>query len=50
MKIWDLGGQTAFRSEWLSYAKSCDILIFMIDASNAFFYTVLINKSLMYYR
>ncbi len=34
MKIWDLGGQSAFRAEWLSYAKSCDILVFMVDASN----------------
>eukprot|EP00830_Metopus_es_P002193 TRINITY_DN1195_c0_g1_i1.p1 TRINITY_DN1195_c0_g1~~TRINITY_DN1195_c0_g1_i1.p1 ORF type:complete len:182 (+),score=22.76 TRINITY_DN1195_c0_g1_i1:47-592(+) len=34
MKIWDLGGQVQFRPEWACYAKSCDIIIFMIDASN----------------
>eukprot|EP00826_Nyctotherus_ovalis_P037807 TRINITY_DN3483_c0_g1_i12.p1 TRINITY_DN3483_c0_g1~~TRINITY_DN3483_c0_g1_i12.p1 ORF type:complete len:119 (+),score=18.52 TRINITY_DN3483_c0_g1_i12:161-517(+) len=33
MRIWDLGGQLQFRSEWPSYVKSSDVILFMIDAS-----------------
>ena len=42
MKLWDLGGQVQYRTEWLSYCKACDIIIFMIDASNV------INLKLQY--
>ena len=34
MKVWDIGGQVQFRSEWGNYAKGCDVIIFLIDASN----------------
>jgi len=37
MRIWDLAGQVQFRGEWISYAKTCDVIIFMVDASNVFF-------------
>eukprot|EP00826_Nyctotherus_ovalis_P008335 TRINITY_DN12155_c0_g2_i1.p1 TRINITY_DN12155_c0_g2~~TRINITY_DN12155_c0_g2_i1.p1 ORF type:complete len:109 (+),score=21.58 TRINITY_DN12155_c0_g2_i1:171-497(+) len=33
MRIWDLAGQMQFRSEWVSYAKTCDVIVFMVDAS-----------------
>eukprot|EP00826_Nyctotherus_ovalis_P008338 TRINITY_DN12155_c0_g2_i8.p1 TRINITY_DN12155_c0_g2~~TRINITY_DN12155_c0_g2_i8.p1 ORF type:complete len:106 (+),score=27.70 TRINITY_DN12155_c0_g2_i8:171-488(+) len=29
MRIWDLAGQMQFRSEWVSYAKTCDVIVFM---------------------
>ena len=34
MKMWDLGGQVHFRSEWAAYAKGCQVMIFVIYASN----------------
>ena len=36
MRIWDLAGQLQFRSEWASYAKTCDVIVFMVDASTVF--------------
>ena len=35
MKIWDIGGQVQFRREWGKYTKGSDVILFMIDASNA---------------
>eukprot|EP00761_Pharyngomonas_kirbyi_P012229 gb/GECH01012256.1/.p1 GENE.gb/GECH01012256.1/~~gb/GECH01012256.1/.p1 ORF type:complete len:188 (+),score=33.26 gb/GECH01012256.1/:1-564(+) len=35
MKVWDLGGQERFRSEWARYTEGVDILIFVVDASDA---------------
>ena len=34
MKIWDIGGQVQYRGEWGRYTKGCDVILFMIDASN----------------
>ena len=34
MKVWDIGGQVQFRSEWGKYTRGCDCILFMIDASN----------------
>lgn len=30
-KIWDLGGQTKYRSEWTRYTKGCDVICFTVD-------------------
>lgn len=32
MKVWDLGGQERFRSEWPRYTQGCDVIVFVIDA------------------
>lgn len=37
MKVWDIGGQVQYRSEWGRYTKGCDVILFMVDASNVFF-------------
>lgn len=34
MKVWDLGGQERFRSEWGRYTQGCDCVIFCVDASD----------------
>jgi ADP-ribosylation factor-like protein 8 len=34
LKVWDLGGQVQYRGEWGAYTRDCDILVFMIDATN----------------
>ena len=34
MKIWDIGGQFQYRTNWVDYAKLCDVIVFLIDASN----------------
>ena len=34
MKVWDIGGQVQYRSEWGRYTKGCDVILFMVDASN----------------
>jgi len=31
MKVWDLGGQARYRSEWGRYAKGSDVLVFVVD-------------------
>lgn len=33
LKLWDLGGQIQYRPEWVAYAKTCDMLVFIIDSS-----------------
>ena len=38
MKVWDIGGQVQYRSEWGRYTKGCDAIIFLIDASNVKIY------------
>lgn len=30
-KIWDIGGQEKYRSEWYRYAKGCNVIAFVID-------------------
>jgi len=30
-KVWDLGGQEKYRSEWPRYTKGCDCIAFVID-------------------
>eukprot|EP00163_Fabomonas_tropica_P033044 TRINITY_DN852_c0_g1_i1.p1 TRINITY_DN852_c0_g1~~TRINITY_DN852_c0_g1_i1.p1 ORF type:complete len:179 (+),score=34.16 TRINITY_DN852_c0_g1_i1:243-779(+) len=32
MKIWDLGGQSQYRSEWSRYIKGCDCMLFLVDS------------------
>lgn len=34
MKIWDIGGQFQYRQNWIDYAKLCDVIVFIVDASN----------------
>ena len=33
LKLWDLGGQVQYRPEWTAYAKTCNMLVFIIDSS-----------------
>ena len=33
LKLWDLGGQVQYRPEWAAYAKTWDMLVFVIDSS-----------------
>mgnify|MGYP000665456517 CR=1 FL=1 len=33
MKVWDLGGQIQYRTEWSRYSKTADALVFVVDAS-----------------
>ena len=32
LKVWDLGGQERFRSEWGRYTQGCDCIIYCVDA------------------
>jgi Arf/Sar family protein len=34
MRCWDLGGQAPFRAEWARYAVGCDVILFVVDASD----------------
>mmetsp|Transcript_19450 Transcript_19450/g.32006 ORF Transcript_19450/g.32006 Transcript_19450/m.32006 type:complete len:178 (+) Transcript_19450:210-743(+) len=34
LKCWDLGGQAQYRGEWGRYTKGCDVIIYVVDASN----------------
>eukprot|EP01061_Rhynchopus_euleeides_P026913 TRINITY_DN43803_c0_g1_i1.p1 TRINITY_DN43803_c0_g1~~TRINITY_DN43803_c0_g1_i1.p1 ORF type:complete len:180 (+),score=79.27 TRINITY_DN43803_c0_g1_i1:256-795(+) len=34
MKVWDLGGQEQFRSEWSRYTNGCDVVLFVVDSSD----------------
>lgn len=34
MKVWDLGGQERFRSEWGRYTQGCDCILYCVDASD----------------
>ncbi|KAL0479850.1 Arl8b [Acrasis kona] len=34
MKVWDMGGQERFRSEWAVYAATSDVVLFVVDASD----------------
>ena len=43
MKIWDLSGQVQARIEWPAYCKTCDVIIFMLDASN-----VILKRLILY--
>ena len=33
LKLWDLGGQVQYRPEWVAYARTWDLLWFVIDSS-----------------
>lgn len=35
MKVWDLGGQQSYRSEWARYARGVDVIVFVLDAADA---------------
>ncbi|KAF8291266.1 putative ADP-ribosylation factor-like protein [Trypanosoma cruzi] len=34
LKVWDLGGQERFRSEWGRYTQGCDCIIYCVDSSD----------------
>eukprot|EP01012_Entosiphon_sulcatum_P028402 TRINITY_DN34342_c0_g1_i1.p1 TRINITY_DN34342_c0_g1~~TRINITY_DN34342_c0_g1_i1.p1 ORF type:complete len:192 (-),score=43.27 TRINITY_DN34342_c0_g1_i1:210-746(-) len=34
MKAWDMGGQERFRKEWGRYTQGCDVILFVVDASD----------------
>ncbi|EGR29283.1 hypothetical protein IMG5_159290 [Ichthyophthirius multifiliis] len=34
MKMWDIGGQVQYRSEWGLYTRDADAILFVIDTSN----------------
>ncbi|EPY25233.1 Arf/Sar family, other [Strigomonas culicis] len=34
MKMWDLGGQERFRSEWGRYTQGCDCVVYCVDAAD----------------
>jgi len=31
MKVWDLGGQQKYRSEWSRYSRGSDVIVFVVD-------------------
>jgi Arf/Sar family protein len=33
MKVWDLGGQVQYRSEWSRYTKGTGVIVFVLDTS-----------------
>ncbi|MES1909116.1 MAG: hypothetical protein MHM6MM_001917 [Cercozoa sp. M6MM] len=33
-KVWDIGGQRQYRSEWPRYTRGCDVIIFLVDAAD----------------
>jgi ADP-ribosylation factor-like protein 8 len=32
-KIWDLGGQAKYRTEWSRYTRGCDVIVFVVDTT-----------------
>lgn len=34
IKLWDIGGQTRFRSMWERYCSGCNAIVFMVDAAD----------------
>jgi ADP-ribosylation factor-like protein 8 len=30
-KLWDIGGQAKYRSEWPRYTKGCNVIVFVVD-------------------
>jgi len=34
MKMWDLAGQSAYRSEWSRYARGVDCIVFVVDVAD----------------
>lgn len=32
-KVWDVGGQQQYRSEWGRYTRGCDVIIFVVDTN-----------------
>lgn len=35
-KVWDLGGQSAYRSEWPRYVRGSDVIVLVIDTQHPF--------------
>jgi GTPase SAR1 family protein len=35
MKMWDLAGQSAYRSEWSRYARGVDAIVFVVDVADS---------------
>ncbi|KAL0212738.1 hypothetical protein RCL1_006364 [Eukaryota sp. TZLM3-RCL] len=33
LKLWDIGGQSRFRSQWERYARGCNAIVFMVDGA-----------------
>jgi ADP-ribosylation factor-like protein 8 len=31
LKVWDLGGQSKFRSMWSRYSRGCSVIVFVVD-------------------
>ncbi|KAL0219013.1 hypothetical protein P9112_004666 [Eukaryota sp. TZLM1-RC] len=34
IKLWDIGGQSRFRSQWERYCRGCNSIVFMVDAAD----------------
>jgi len=34
-KVWDIGGQQKYRSEWPRYTQGCDVIIFVVDSNDS---------------
>eukprot|EP00735_Rhodelphis_limneticus_P006241 TRINITY_DN18621_c0_g1::TRINITY_DN18621_c0_g1_i1::g.1041::m.1041 TRINITY_DN18621_c0_g1::TRINITY_DN18621_c0_g1_i1::g.1041 ORF type:complete len:183 (+),score=29.92,sp/Q66HA6/ARL8B_RAT/40.86/8e-47,Arf/PF00025.16/3.3e-44,Ras/PF00071.17/1.2e-12,Miro/PF08477.8/3.4e-11,G-alpha/PF00503.15/0.016,G-alpha/PF00503.15/0.0031,SRPRB/PF09439.5/2.7e-07,MMR_HSR1/PF01926.18/6.1e-07,GTP_EFTU/PF00009.22/26,GTP_EFTU/PF00009.22/2.1e-05,Gtr1_RagA/PF04670.7/1.6e-05,FeoB_N/PF02421.13/0.14,FeoB_N/PF02421.13/7.7e+02 TRINI len=34
MKVWDLGGGPPFRQEWTRYTRGCNVILFLVDATD----------------
>jgi len=35
IKLWDIGGQTRFRSMWERYCSGCNAIVYMVDAADS---------------
>eukprot|EP00475_Leptophrys_vorax_P007418 TRINITY_DN1469_c0_g1_i1.p1 TRINITY_DN1469_c0_g1~~TRINITY_DN1469_c0_g1_i1.p1 ORF type:complete len:153 (+),score=16.79 TRINITY_DN1469_c0_g1_i1:156-614(+) len=33
-KVWDIGGQQKYRSEWPRYTQGCDVILFVVDSND----------------
>lgn len=38
MKVWDLGGQVQYRSEWGRYIQGTQAIVYVLDGTNVNFY------------
>eukprot|EP00003_Mantamonas_plastica_P029348 TRINITY_DN6925_c0_g1_i2.p1 TRINITY_DN6925_c0_g1~~TRINITY_DN6925_c0_g1_i2.p1 ORF type:complete len:165 (+),score=54.42 TRINITY_DN6925_c0_g1_i2:47-496(+) len=34
IKLWDVGGQSRFRSNWPFYARGCDVIVYVVDSAD----------------
>jgi len=32
LKVWDIGGQEKYRSEWPRYTRGCNVIVFVVDS------------------